>query len=353
VPANVAVVAALSAPPPPPEAQPASPPEAKPASPPEAKIEAPADLVIDVERVINARDEAIERILADRAQAALDRDRAMAERDQALAERDAALAADREMLLDLHARTSRTIAEIEGILAATGVDSSHILKSSGKTDTTRPRGGPFVPWSERAVRDSGFASARRLASLTWGVERLSALRDLLAHMPLASPLARIEIFDGFGYRHDPFTGRDALHEGLDLRGTPTTPAMATADGIVSFAGWHPDYGNLVEIDHGYGIVTRYAHLGKILVKTGAPVAVHEQIGIVGGTGRATAVHLHYEVRVDGRARNPVNFLKAGHHVPKADHVDEQEIPLFGPDTFAGFDSRQGTLDFRSALDHQR
>ena len=313
---------------------------------------APADLAFDVTRLIGSRDTVIEQIIAERAQAVLDRDRAVAERDAAFAERDAALAADREMLIDLHARTSRTIAEIEGILSSTGIDPRRVIKASGAPDRTRPRGGPFVPWSDRAVHEGGGDSARRLASLTWGVERLTALRDVLAHMPLASPLARFEIFDGFGFRHDPFTGRSALHEGVDLRGTSSTPVMATADGTVAFVGWHSEYGNMVEIDHGYGFTTRYAHLSKILVKAGVPVTLHEQLGFVGATGRVTALHLHYEIRVDGRARNPVNFLKAGRHVPKADHVVAQEIPL-APDAFSGFDRGKGAPDFWNAVDRQR
>jgi murein DD-endopeptidase MepM/ murein hydrolase activator NlpD len=298
------------------------------------------------------RDAVIEQVLEERDVAALDRDQAIAERDRALEERDAALAADREMLIDLHARTSRTIAEIERILAATGIDASRVTKVSDASDKGRPRGGPFVPWSERAVRDSGSASADRLASLTWGVTRLQALRDLLAHMPLASPLPQIDVFGGFGYRHDPFTGHAAMHEGMDLRGDLTTPVFATAGGTVVFAGWYGDYGNMVDIDHGYGFTTRYAHLSKILVKTGAPIVLQEQVGVVGATGRVTALHLHYEVRVDGRPRNPVNFLKAGQHVPKADHAIAEEIS-FAPDAFSGFDRRQGAFDFGNTLDRQR
>ena len=323
------------------------------ATPRQAEIViAPADLAFDMTRLIGSRDTVIEQIIAERTQVVLDRDRAVAERDAAFAERDAALAADREMLIDLHARTSRTIAELEGILASTGIDPRRLFKAGGTPDRTRPRGGPFVPWSDRAVHESGGDSARRLASLTWGVERLTVLRDVLAHLPLASPLAHLEIFDGFGFRHDPFTARSALHEGVDLRGTSSTPVMATADGTVVFAGWYGEYGNMVEIDHGYGFTTRYAHLSKILVKAGVPITLHEQLGFVGGTGRVTALHLHYEIRVDGRARNPVNFLKAGRHVPKADHVVAQEIPL-APDAFSGFDRGQGTPDLWNAVDRQR
>ncbi len=313
---------------------------------------APADLTFDVARLNGPRAAAIEQVMAQRAQASLDRDRAAAERDAALAERDAAIAADREMLLDLHARTSRTIAEIESILAATGANTGRVIRASFSQDKTRPRGGPFVPWSDRAVRDGSSDSAHRLASLTWGVERLGVLRDLLAHLPLASPVAHLEIFDGFGFRHDPFTGRGAPHEGVDLRATAATPVMATAEGTVAFAGWHSDYGNMVEIDHGYGITTRYAHLSKILVKAGMPIDLHQQLGFAGATGRVTALHLHYEVRVDGRARNPVNFLKAGTHVRKADHDVAQEVS-HPQDAFAGFNSGQGAPDFWRAVDRQR
>src|SRR5471032_1970501 len=150
-------------------------------------IIAPAELAFDVTRLIGSRDTVIEQIIAERTQAVLDRDRAVAERDAAFAERDAAMAADREKLIDLYARTSRTIAEIEGIPASTGIDPRRVIKAGGTQDRTRPRGGPFVPWSDRAVResggDSGLDSRRRLASLTWGVERLTTLRDVLAHMP--------------------------------------------------------------------------------------------------------------------------------------------------------------------------
>ncbi|MBS0541245.1 MAG: peptidoglycan DD-metalloendopeptidase family protein [Proteobacteria bacterium] len=278
-----------------------------------------------------ARDAALDSVATERVEASLDRDRASVERERAFDEREAALEADREKLIDLHAQTSRTIAEIERVLTAAGIDPAKVTAAADQP--ARPRGGPFVPWSERAVSDSARESAadaaRRLASLTWGVARLQALRDVLAHMPLGSPLPQIEVFGGFGRRADPFTGRAASHEGLDLRGTTATPVFATAEGTVTFAAWYGDYGNMVEIDHGYGFTTRYAHLSRILVKAGTPVALGGQLGIVGGTGRVTAVHLHYEVRVDGRPRNPIAFLKAGQRAPV--HPLPEEI------AFAGFE----------------
>ncbi len=166
-----------------------------------------------------------------------------------------------------------------------------------------------------------------------GLDRFQSLRDVLMHVPLASPTPQIILSNGFGYRVDPFSGFGAMHEGVDLRASGDGAVYATAAGTVRFAGWKFEYGYLIEIDHGFGLMTRYAHLSKIIVKPGEPVALNQQLGQIGATGRATGVHLHYEVRVDGRPRNPVNFLKADrhvsetdHHVPEATHTVSIQIP---------------------------
>ena len=120
----------------------------------------------------------------------------------------------------------------------------------------------------------------------------------------------------FGYRKDPFNGQAALHEGIDLQAPRHTPVMATAPGRVVFAGKHSSYGLLVEIDHGNDIHTRYAHLDRIAVAVGDKVAFRQVIGLLGSTGRASGPHLHYEVLVDGRPHDPLNFLKAASNVRK-------------------------------------
>src|SRR5262249_7352809 len=153
-----------------------------------------------------------------------------------------------------------------------------------------------------------------LRGVTSDLVRLRALGDALAHLPLGSPLTWTQIADRFGFRMDPVSGRAAMHEGIDLRAARGTPVRATAAGTGSCSGWHGEYGSMVEIDHGMGLVTRYAHLAKALVKAGETVTLHQQIGLVGDSGRATGVHLHYEVRVNGQARNPINFLGASRHV---------------------------------------
>jgi murein DD-endopeptidase MepM/ murein hydrolase activator NlpD len=115
----------------------------------------------------------------------------------------------------------------------------------------------------------------------------------------------------FGQRSDPFLGQRAMHEGIDFNAERGTPVFAAADGVVVSAGWHSDFGNLVELDHGAGLTTRYAHLSRMHVKPGSLVSRDEQIGAVGSTGRSTGAHLHFEVRKRGVAQNPAQFLKQG------------------------------------------
>jgi murein DD-endopeptidase MepM/ murein hydrolase activator NlpD len=122
---------------------------------------------------------------------------------------------------------------------------------------------------------------------------------------------RYRLTSGFGVRRDPFTGRGAVHEGLDFGGPDNARALATAPGRVVEAGASGAYGIMVEIDHGMGIRTRYAHLKKTLVRPGDRVTFHEPVGIMGSTGRSTGEHLHYEIRNDGRPLDPAKFLEAG------------------------------------------
>ena len=113
----------------------------------------------------------------------------------------------------------------------------------------------------------------------------------------------------FGWRLDPFTGTNAMHEGVDYVVDFGTPIHASAGGVVAYAGLHPQYGNMVEIDHGNDIITRYAHASKLFVKLGQVVRRGEKIAEVGSTGRSTGNHLHFEVRYQGVAQNPVRFLE--------------------------------------------
>lgn len=125
----------------------------------------------------------------------------------------------------------------------------------------------------------------------------------------------VSFTSGFGVRSDPFHAGAAMHPGIDLAGSYGTPIYATADGTVLRAGWNSGgYGNLVEIDHGRGITTRYGHMSAILVHAGDHITRGQQIGRMGSTGRSTGNHLHYEVRIDGRAVNPIPFMKSTDYV---------------------------------------
>lgn len=144
--------------------------------------------------------------------------------------------------------------------------------------------------------------------------RMDALERSVAALPQALPASLEYISSGFGYRTDPFTGGGDFHPGLDFRGPHGAPIFAAARGTVSFVGWKSGYGNVVEIDHGHGLVTRYAHMSGFRTVVGRPVEPGEQIGLIGSTGRSTGPHLHFEVRVGDRAVNPRPFLEAVPHV---------------------------------------
>jgi murein DD-endopeptidase MepM/ murein hydrolase activator NlpD len=127
-------------------------------------------------------------------------------------------------------------------------------------------------------------------------------------IPTRAPIADALFSSNFGYRIDPFTGHNAFHEGVDFPAEPGTPILAAASGKVVFAGVHPEYGKLVEIDHGNGLATRYAHASLLLVKPGDVVVAGQRIAGVGSSGRSTGPHLHFEIRQNGIAQNPTRFL---------------------------------------------
>jgi murein DD-endopeptidase MepM/ murein hydrolase activator NlpD len=147
-------------------------------------------------------------------------------------------------------------------------------------------------------------------------KKLDQLQNDVIAIPSDKPIqAAVTFTSGFGVRDDPFHKGAAMHPGIDLAGAYGTPIYATADGVVTRAGWNNGgYGNMVEIDHGRGISTRYGHMSAVLVHEGDHVTRGEQIGRMGSTGRSTGNHLHYEVRIDGRPVNPIPFMKSTDYV---------------------------------------
>jgi murein DD-endopeptidase MepM/ murein hydrolase activator NlpD len=147
-------------------------------------------------------------------------------------------------------------------------------------------------------------------------KKLDQLQDGVIAVPSEKPVKSSVSFESpFGVRSDPFGRGRAMHAGIDLAGPVGTPIHATADGTVARSGWNSGgYGNLVELDHGRGITTRYGHLSKISAEPGSRVTRGQVIGYMGSTGRSTGSHLHYEVRIDGRAVNPIPFMKSTDYV---------------------------------------
>ncbi|APO67785.1 peptidase M23 family protein [Rhizobium gallicum] len=166
-------------------------------------------------------------------------------------------------------------------------------------------GGPYVE------PENGDNFNNSLAQLDTALTRLEAVRSTAESLPFRNPAIGKEITSPFGNRRDPFLGRLALHSGVDFRFAAGEKICPTAPGKVVNAGWTGGYGNMVEIDHGNGISTRYGHMSQILVKAGDRVGRSDVIGLAGSTGRSTGTHLHYEVRQNGRAVDPVYFLNAG------------------------------------------
>ena len=175
-------------------------------------------------------------------------------------------------------------------------------------------GGPFVPLDAKAVA-SPFERAALTLRAT--LDEAATLKTAAGHVPFDKPLPGApEVTSPFGARTDPFLGRPALHTGIDLRDGTGTDVAATAPGRVISAGPVSGYGLMVEIDHGAGLTTRYAHLSMAAVGAGQQVARGETIGQVGATGRATGPHLHYETRIDGEPVDPMRFLQAGQRLAR-------------------------------------
>ncbi len=152
-----------------------------------------------------------------------------------------------------------------------------------------------------------IAAALRAHGLDLEAMPAAARRDLLAAVP-SYPPAFGPITSPFGARRSPFTGARAFHSGLDIGARQGAGAYAVSGGVVTHAGWKPELGRVVTLDHGGGLVTQYAHLSKIGVKKGAVVRRGELLGRVGSTGRSTGSHLHYEVRINGAAVDPARFF---------------------------------------------
>ena len=210
-------------------------------------------------------------------------------------------------MVRLAAATEQRVNEIEqrqqllaAMLAGDEIDPA-VLKRIASS-SAEGVGGPLEPvGGSDATFKQLFTSWKKLDSISQGA----------IAVPSEKPVKTAAFTSGYGVRSDPFRHSAAMHAGIDLAGPVGTAIYATADGVVADAGYNKGgYGNLIKIDHGRGIETRYGHLSAILVSPGQRVVRGQQIARMGSTGRSTGSHLHYEVRIDGRAVNPVPFMKS-------------------------------------------
>lgn len=212
-------------------------------------------------------------------------------------QKQSAALTDLEERIDIKARSMRSV------LADLGIDSARMPADASV-------GGPFVPLKPPQSGASAFE--RQLYRINVARAQVDRFSHALIAVPVRKPvIGDVDMSSPFGMRMDPFLGRPAVHTGIDLRGEIGEPVRATATGRVSIAGREGGYGNMVEINHGNGLATRYGHLSQIDVKVGQTVRIGEVIGRIGSTGRSTGPHLHYETRVNGEAIDPQKFLRAG------------------------------------------
>jgi murein DD-endopeptidase MepM/ murein hydrolase activator NlpD len=229
----------------------------------------------------------------------------MAQLEQQVAELQNANA---EIIQRVREKTAGNIDSLESIIRATGLNPQTLKKQYGdKQKDGKAQGGPYIP-------DDLSRLAPQSEVMFSDLDKLALLRTIIGNLPITSPIKDGRQESPFGHRIDPFTGHLAFHAGIDLSGEQEAGILATADGKVVAAGRNGAYGKAVDIDHGYGIVTRYGHMSKILVEEEQIVRRGEIIGLQGSTGRSTGAHLHYEVRYNDQPMNPKNFLNAGEHV---------------------------------------
>jgi murein DD-endopeptidase MepM/ murein hydrolase activator NlpD len=218
--------------------------------------------------------------------------------------------AETSLLVGVDKQVSTRIGALETILRRVGMDPNTFEQQKGV-------GGPDVPLGE--VHIDGISDQRFTEAFVSAGAHAQELDELFAgirHVPLTTPVhgSQFEITSTFGGRIDPFTHRVSFHPGVDFAGPWGSPIAATAPGTVVFAGPRGGYGNMVEIDHGFGIHTRYGHMSSILVRVGTRVSRGTPIGRLGSTGRSTGPHVHYEVWLADVVRDPRRFIEAGRHV---------------------------------------
>lgn len=204
---------------------------------------------------------------------------------------------------------------LDKMFSAAGMSTESVLREVRRGYSGQ--GGPLLPATKSTSGEDPFVGddEARATSIMRGLDEINLFRIAAEKMPVGMPVERAYRFtSGFGFRRDPKSGARRMHKGADFAGATGSPILATGDGKVIRAGWQSGYGRMITIQHAFGFETRYAHLSNILVKVGDQVSRGDRIGAMGATGRVTGTHLHYEVRNNGNAVNPMTYIKAGRDV---------------------------------------
>ncbi len=264
---------------------------------------ATADILADA-----LSDTAIERDLMEGAA-----ERAAQRADTILAEKKALQSRNDEIFAKLEEAVSVSMEPLDKMFRAAGMSPDDLLKQVRRGYSGA--GGPLTPLSLSTKGAEASVDQSRANAILSGLDRMNLYRIAAFKSPFAMPVkGAFRWTSGFGNRRDPKGAGNRMHEGTDMAGAYGLPIMATADGVVITAGWNAGYGRLVKIKHEFGIETRYAHMSAIRVKVGDRVSRGDRIGDMGNSGRSTGTHLHYEIRIGGRAVNPMTFIKAANHV---------------------------------------
>ena len=206
-----------------------------------------------------------------------------------------------------------SVEPLEKMFEAAGMSTEELLNEVKRAYDGQ--GGPMTPLTLSTKGAASHPDEQRANAILSGLDRMNLYRLAAYKAPFALPVqGKFRFTSGFGYRRDPKGAGRRMHEGTDMAGAYGLPITATADGVVTHAGWQSGYGRLVKIKHGFGIETRYAHLSAINVNVGDRVSRGDHIGDMGNSGRSTGTHLHYEIRIGGRATNPMTFIKAANNV---------------------------------------
>lgn len=214
----------------------------------------------------------------------------------------------------------------ERVSGLAGVSPSEIKTPPGRGGALVSGRPLTVEELQATLNDLDQLTEHRTDLLTVMESRLFDQKIKKLMVPTQHPILAGHLGSAFGWRIDPFTGRSALHTGLDFQADPGTPILAAAGGVVVAAEVHPAYGNMVEVDHGNNLITRYAHASRMWVKKGDLVKRGQKIADVGSTGRSTGPHLHFEVLVQGVPQDPRRFLAGGQGSPAAQQVLAQATP---------------------------